>query len=79
MDVTRGEIVEAELDRLITKRHDRRVLAEGERPAEEMWQESERREEARRREENRSGWLAWYRRLERGYLERYRDQQIGAS
>jgi hypothetical protein len=30
----------------------------------------ERREEARRQEENRSDWLAWYRRLERGYLER---------
>ena len=27
-------------------------------------------EEARRREENRGGWLSWYRRLEHGYLER---------
>ena len=32
--------------------------------------ESERRAEARQREENRGGWLSWYRRLERGYLER---------
>jgi hypothetical protein len=31
VDVMRGEIVEAELDRLITKRHDRRVLEEGDR------------------------------------------------
>jgi hypothetical protein len=37
---------------------------------EEAWRESERREEARRREVNRGGWLEWYLRLERGYLER---------
>jgi hypothetical protein len=29
VDVSRGELVEAELDRLITKRHNRRVLEEG--------------------------------------------------
>jgi hypothetical protein len=36
----------------------------------ERERERERREEARRREENRGGWLSWYRCLERGYLER---------
>ncbi len=30
MDVTRGELVEAELDRLVEKRPDRRVVEEGE-------------------------------------------------
>ncbi len=30
MDVTRGELVEAELDRLVEKRHDRRVVEVGE-------------------------------------------------
>ena len=65
-----GELVEAELDRLITRRHDQRVLEEGEWAVEAAWREGERREETRRREENRSGWLAWYRRLERVHLER---------
>jgi hypothetical protein len=31
MDITRGEQVEAELDALIRRRHDQRVLSEGER------------------------------------------------
>lgn len=65
-----GEAVESELDRLITRRYDQRVKDEGERQLEEAWRASERREEARRREENRGGWLSWYRCLERGYLER---------
>jgi hypothetical protein len=60
VDVTRGEIVEAELDRLITKRHDRRVAEEGERPALEMWQESEIRYEANRRQEIRAAWYGWH-------------------
>jgi hypothetical protein len=68
--VAPGEAVESELDRLITRRHDQRVKDEGERQLEEAWRESERREEARRREENRGCWLSWYRCLERGYLER---------
>jgi len=38
-----GEKVEAELDAFISKRHDRRVAEEGERPALGAWQESERR------------------------------------
>ena len=69
-DIGRGEAVEYELDAFISKRHEQRVKSEGERQAEEAWRESERREELRRREENRGGWLSWYRRLERGYLER---------
>jgi len=35
--VEQGERVEAELGRLIEKRHESRVADEGERPAEEMW------------------------------------------
>jgi hypothetical protein len=62
--------VEHELDAIISKRHERRVKNEEERQLEEAWRESERRAEARRREEDRGGWLSWYRRLERGYLER---------
>lgn len=44
-------MVESELDRLITKRHDQRVKDDGERPAEELYMESVRRhEELERRE-----------------------------
>jgi hypothetical protein len=66
----RGEGVEYELDAFISKRHEQRVKSEGERQLEEAWRESKRREKLRQREENRGGWLSWYRRLERGYLER---------
>jgi hypothetical protein len=69
-DIGRGESVEHELDAFISKRHEQRVKSEGERQIEEAWRESERRAEVRRREENRGGWLSWYRRLEYGYLER---------
>jgi hypothetical protein len=62
--------VEHELDAFISKRHERRVKNEKECQLEEAWRESERRAEARRQEEDRGGWLSWYRRLERGYLER---------
>jgi hypothetical protein len=51
-----GEATEAELDRLITRRHDARVSNEVERTAEEMWQESECKYTERRREEMRTAW-----------------------
>jgi hypothetical protein len=61
VDVTRRETVEAELDRLIAKRHDRRVAEEGARPALEAWmEESERRHDARRREESPREWRREY-------------------
>jgi len=63
VEVTRGKLVEAELNQFIEKRHDQRVSDEGERPAEEAWAESEGRYIARRREENRVAWVAYYRRL----------------
>jgi hypothetical protein len=59
-DISRGEAVATDLDILITRRHDRRVLEEGERPPEEAWAESERRQEARRHEENRAAWCCEY-------------------
>jgi hypothetical protein len=43
VDVTRRKIVEAELDQLIAKWHDRRVVGKGARPALEAWMESDRR------------------------------------
>jgi ABC-type phosphonate transport system ATPase subunit len=51
-----GEAVESELDRLITRRHDARVSSEGERQAEEMWQESVKRYEEKRRQIARAEW-----------------------
>jgi Ni/Co efflux regulator RcnB len=60
VDVTRREMVEAELDRLIAKRHDRRVAEEGARPPLEAWMESERRHDARRREESRREWREYH-------------------
>lgn len=69
-EIAAGEHVEMEIDQFISRSHDQRVKAEGERTVEEAWRESERREEVRRREENRDGWLSWYRHLESGYLER---------
>jgi len=52
----RGEQVEREIDAMIRRRHDARVIQEGERPAHEAWMESEKRHDARRREENRAAW-----------------------
>jgi hypothetical protein len=40
VDVARTDAVDGEVDRLITRRHDARVSSEGDRQAEEMWQES---------------------------------------
>jgi hypothetical protein len=59
-DIARGEATEKELDRLITRRHDARVSSEGERQAEEMWQESERKYAERRREANRQAWTSFH-------------------
>jgi hypothetical protein len=53
-DISRSEKVE--LDAMIRRRDDARRKEEGDRPAEEMWAESERRYFARRSEENRAAW-----------------------
>jgi hypothetical protein len=80
VDIARSEAVEADLTRLIEKRHDRRVVEEGERPAEEAWQESERRHEARKREENRLAWCGYFEHIAgalRARAEEY-DQRASA-
>jgi hypothetical protein len=68
VDIAHGEMVEKELDGLITRRHDRRVADEGERPLEEAWAESERRHNARRRAQNRWEWVRYH----EGQAERHR-------
>ena len=59
MDIAKISVVEAELDNFISRRHEKRIQ-EGERPAEEMWTESERRYAARRLEENRAAWRRYH-------------------
>jgi len=62
VDVTRADAVDAELDRLISKRasQDRRPDPDEQ---EEIWKESVRRYSARRREENRLAWCDYFERL----------------
>ena len=55
-----GEMVEAEIDAFISKRHDRRVVEEGHRASEELWAASERAYFVRRREENRLAWCGYF-------------------
>jgi hypothetical protein len=80
LDIAKGETVENELTAMIERRHDRRVAEEGERPVEEAWQESERRHEARRREENRLAWCDYFEHIAgalRARAEEY-DQRASA-
>ena len=63
MDIAKGEHVEAELDAMIARRHDQRRQTEGERAAEELWQESVRRYHARQGEDRRAAWREHYRRM----------------
>jgi hypothetical protein len=60
VDIAHGEAVEAELDRLVERRHDLRVAEEGERLEHEIWRESEMRYDARKRAENGAAWLAFH-------------------
>jgi hypothetical protein len=62
-DIAAGEHVEKEIDQFISRRHDQRVSAEGERDEEAAWRESVRRYNARRREENRLAWCDYFCRL----------------
>jgi hypothetical protein len=65
MDVARGELVEAELDRFIETRSRRTPDAD---EREELWKESVRRYNARRREEMRAAWTSYH----EGQDERHR-------
>jgi hypothetical protein len=63
--VEHGERVEAELDRIIERRDEERRKTEGERRAEDLWQESVRRYHARRSEDLRTAWHEYEMRLYR--------------
>ena len=60
-DIARGEAVEKELDIFVSRRHESRVVDEGERPAEAAWAESERAHDAGRRESLRAAWREYHR------------------
>jgi hypothetical protein len=59
VDVARGEMVEKELDAMIVRRSRQKDPEE----ASELWQESVRRYNARRQEENRLAWCDYFERL----------------
>jgi GH15 family glucan-1,4-alpha-glucosidase len=61
VDVSRGESVEHDLNRLIEKRHDQRTSADGHRPSEELWQESVERYNAERDRQLRTEWTEYHR------------------
>jgi hypothetical protein len=63
-----GERTEADIDTLITRRHERRVATESERPAEEAWKETESRHMVARHAANREAWIEYY----EGQAERHR-------
>jgi hypothetical protein len=74
MDVTRGEMVEAELNRFIEKRSARKIDPDEQ---EELWKESVRRYNARRQEENRLAWCNYFGRIAtslRSRAEEYDDR-----
>jgi hypothetical protein len=58
LDVAHDTAREAELDRLITKRHDQRTRSEGERAEQALWKESVKRYHEQRRRENCAAWYA---------------------
>jgi hypothetical protein len=59
MDISRGELVEKELDAMIERRSRQKDLDE----EHELWQESVRRYNARKREQNRRAWCDYFERL----------------
>jgi hypothetical protein len=59
VDIARGEMVEKELNAMIERRSRQKDPEE----ASEAWQESVRRYNARRREENRLAWCDYFERL----------------
>jgi hypothetical protein len=59
-DISKGEVVDADLDRLIERRSRMRVLEEGERAEEEAWVESTKKTNAAREAELREQWSSYH-------------------
>ena len=60
MDISQGESVEHELNRLIEKRHNQRTAEERHKPSEEFWQESVERYKAERDRQLRTEWAEYH-------------------
>ena len=67
MDITRGEVVESDLDRLISKRDEKRRQTEGERLEEELYMESVRRHHEKCQRELAWEWLRFHARQLRNH------------
>ncbi len=73
MDIAKGEKVEAELTHLIESRHDQRVVEEGHRPSEEMYEESTRRYQEQMRVRARYEWHLYHRHMPKGCGGRWKS------
>jgi hypothetical protein len=73
------EAAEAQLERFITGRHERRVADEGERAAEEMWRESVARYNEREREQNRWEWVRFFDRMAQSHARISEDYEARAQ
>jgi hypothetical protein len=60
MDVSRGESVEHDLNRLIEKRYDQRTTEKGHRPSEELWKASVERYNCERERHLRAAWCEYH-------------------
>jgi AAA domain len=68
VEISRGESVEHDLNRLIERRHDHRTAEERHRPSEELWQESVERYNAERDRQLKTEWAEYH----QGQAERHR-------
>jgi hypothetical protein len=68
VDISQGESVEHDLNRLIERRHDHRTAEERHKPSEELWQESVERYKAERDRYLRTEWAEYH----QGQAERHR-------
>jgi hypothetical protein len=59
-DTRSAEAAEAQLERFIAQRHEKRVQSEGERLEEEMWMEAVARYNERERRQIRAQWYGWH-------------------
>ena len=60
VDLSRGESVEHDLNRLIEKCHDQGTRAEGHRPSEELWKASVERYNCERERQLRAAWCEYH-------------------
>ena len=63
VDVAKVNAIEGELDSFVSRRDKQRRRDEGDRPPEEIWQESVRAYNARREQELWWAWLRWHQRM----------------